>query len=261
MRRVILESPFGSPSAQRIQANILYARACVRDCLNYGESAYASHLFFTQEGILRDEIPEERKLGIEAGFAWHDAAEYSVMYIDRGLSKGMQEGLENAKSIGKTIVKRQLRDPETKPQITVTELAGHARIEVSLDVGTVKGFAAPGGSEIFEEWVSNSEAALSVLGDSVPNGRIAVIDHLLIKPMWRFAGFGTVLLRTFVGAAKANTVLMPVPQGHDGIDYVQFLEKSGFRTIGERHNSGVVLMALELDPEAVSLADALKAAA
>jgi hypothetical protein len=35
-----------------------------------GESPIASHLLYTQPGILKDDVPEERPLGIEAGLAW-----------------------------------------------------------------------------------------------------------------------------------------------------------------------------------------------
>lgn len=43
---------------------------CMRDCLERGEARIASHLRYAQPGILRDGVPEERRLGIEAGFAW-----------------------------------------------------------------------------------------------------------------------------------------------------------------------------------------------
>jgi hypothetical protein len=35
-----------------------------------GEAPIASHLLYTQPGVLRDEIPEERRHGIDAGLAW-----------------------------------------------------------------------------------------------------------------------------------------------------------------------------------------------
>lgn len=48
MRRVILESPF----AGHVESNIEYARACIRDSLLRGEAPLASHLLYTQPGIL-----------------------------------------------------------------------------------------------------------------------------------------------------------------------------------------------------------------
>lgn len=65
MKLVILESPF----AGDVKRNILYARMCVRDSLGRGEAPIASHLLYTQSGILNDNLPEERQWGIDAGLA------------------------------------------------------------------------------------------------------------------------------------------------------------------------------------------------
>lgn len=92
MRRVILESPY----AGDIDANVKYARACVRDSLQRGEAPIASHLLYTQEGVLRDEEPVERQRGIDAGLAWLSAANATVVYKDNGISSGMRHGIETA---------------------------------------------------------------------------------------------------------------------------------------------------------------------
>lgn len=55
-RLVILETPF----AGDIKKNIEYARACMKDCFKRGEFPFASHLLYTQEGIL-DEILQKRE--------------------------------------------------------------------------------------------------------------------------------------------------------------------------------------------------------
>lgn len=86
MIRVLLESPYGGD----IDRNVEYARLCVRDSLARGEAPIASHLLYTQKGILDDDIPEERQLGINAGLAWKEVAEKHVFYIDYGYSPGMQ---------------------------------------------------------------------------------------------------------------------------------------------------------------------------
>lgn len=106
MRLVIVESPF----AGDVETNIKYARACVRDSLLRGESPIASHLLYTQEGILNDNIDEERKHGIDAGLAWRKVAQASVVYIDLGISKGMEYGIAAAKSSGVEIEYRRLSD-------------------------------------------------------------------------------------------------------------------------------------------------------
>ncbi|MFA5124483.1 MAG: hypothetical protein WC473_01470 [Patescibacteria group bacterium] len=105
---VLVESPF----AGEIAKNVRYARACIHDCLIRGEYPFASHLFYTQTGILRDEIPGERKLGIDAGLAWGKKADKTVVYMDLGLSQGMQYGIKAAKEADRPIEFRYLPDWE-----------------------------------------------------------------------------------------------------------------------------------------------------
>jgi len=104
MKLVVVESPY----AGDFQRNILYARALYRYCLEQGWAPYASHLNYTQPGVLDDDIPEERTLGIEAGQAWGDAADLRVIGMDYGMSKGMQYGLERAEAIDQEIHKIHL---------------------------------------------------------------------------------------------------------------------------------------------------------
>jgi hypothetical protein len=89
---VVLESPYAGNSEE----NVRYARAAMADCLHKGEAPFASHLLYTQPGVLRDHDPTERRLGIDAGFSWGRWASYRVFYMDRGLSGGMVEGLQQA---------------------------------------------------------------------------------------------------------------------------------------------------------------------
>lgn len=111
MRRVILESPYAGSFFQRY-LNRRYARKCVRDSLMRGEAPIASHLLYTQPGILNDKIPDERKLGIEAGLVWRHAAKASVVYIDRGVSSGMDYGIKAARAAGRPVELRSLYGKE-----------------------------------------------------------------------------------------------------------------------------------------------------
>lgn len=104
MRRVIIESPY----AGDVERNIAYARACLRDCLLRGEAPIASHLLYTQPGVLDDNVLEERRLGIEAGLAWGDLAEATIVYTDHGISRGMQYGIDRAEQKGRPIEYRKL---------------------------------------------------------------------------------------------------------------------------------------------------------
>lgn len=106
MRRVILESPF----AGDVESNIAYARECVRDCLLRGEAPIASHLLYTQPGVLDDDVPAERQHGIDAGLAWGSVAEATVVYCDRGISRGMKYGIANAEAAGRPVEMRWFRD-------------------------------------------------------------------------------------------------------------------------------------------------------
>lgn len=94
MKKVILESPY----AGDVERNIKYARMCVKDSLNRGEAPIASHLLYTQEGILDDTIENERMQGIVAGLQWKDVADLQVFYIDYGFSKGMMYAFYFAKN-------------------------------------------------------------------------------------------------------------------------------------------------------------------
>lgn len=101
---IILESPF----AGNVKENIKYARRCMRDCFMKGEYPFASHLLYTQEGVLDDNEISERNLGINAGLEWGKHAFKTVVYTDLGISKGMKFGIELAKKEERTIEYRKL---------------------------------------------------------------------------------------------------------------------------------------------------------
>lgn len=105
-RLVIIESPF----AGDVEKNTRYARACVRDSLLRGEAPIASHLLYTQEGILNDDVPAERQHGIDAGLAWRTVAQASVVYTDLGISKGMEYGIKAAQDAGVPVEYRKLEE-------------------------------------------------------------------------------------------------------------------------------------------------------
>lgn len=117
MKLVIIESPLSG----NFKENKDYARKCMRDSLMKGEAPYASHLLYDQEGILDDTILEERELGIKAGFYWGDAADYIVVYIDKGISSGMVRGIKKADNIGKEIYYRSLEQGEVRNRWAVTQ--------------------------------------------------------------------------------------------------------------------------------------------
>lgn len=105
-KRVIVETPY----AGDVKTNPIYLRACMRDCLLRGEAPFASHALYTQEGVLDDTVPAEREHGIQACFAWRQAAELTVVYTDRGISRGMQYGIDHARETCSPVDFRSLPD-------------------------------------------------------------------------------------------------------------------------------------------------------
>lgn len=104
MKRVLIESPFAGDCA----ANLEYLRRCIMDCIHRGEAPFASHGFYTQ--FLNDDVPAERALGMEAGWAWGTVAQLVAVYADRGVSVGMELGIDRAQAAGIPITYRYLRD-------------------------------------------------------------------------------------------------------------------------------------------------------
>ena len=102
-RRVIIESPYAGDA----ETNVAYGRSCLWDSLLRQESPFASHLLYTQ--VLDDKIPEQREMGIRLALSWYDVADLCAVYVDRGISRGMQLGMDYASSIGLKIEKRRIK--------------------------------------------------------------------------------------------------------------------------------------------------------
>lgn len=102
--RVIVESPFAGGFA-----NVRYGRECLRDCIDRGESPFASHLLYTQKGLLNDSIRSERDKGMAAAAAWLEVADCVCVYMDLGITPGMVAGIIHAARLGKVVKLRWLR--------------------------------------------------------------------------------------------------------------------------------------------------------
>jgi hypothetical protein len=87
---VIIESPYAGDRC----VNTKYAQRCMKDSLTRGEAPFLSHLLYTQ--CLEDTIPEDRKLGMEAGWTFIERSDRTVVYTDYGISSGMKGGIEIA---------------------------------------------------------------------------------------------------------------------------------------------------------------------
>lgn len=113
---VCIESPFAGRGTNWLERrydafmNLRYARACLRDSLMRGESPFASHLLYTQRGVLRDGVQTERKHGIDAGLRFQEVAAFVAVYIDRDITPGMKLAIAQAERNGKRVKFRSLVD-------------------------------------------------------------------------------------------------------------------------------------------------------
>ena len=102
---VLLVSPFGGSSEDK-RRNLSYARRCARHCLDLGEAPFGAHLIYPQ--LLDDDFAPHRSKGITAGLSWASLAVRAVVYVDHGITSGMQEEIKHCRLEGKPIVERNL---------------------------------------------------------------------------------------------------------------------------------------------------------
>lgn len=109
----LIESPYaGTP--EEILENEAYARHAVKDCLSKNEIPFASHILYTQPGVLDDTQSAQRRLGIEAGLIMGQLCQKTALYEDRGITLGMEEGVERAMSFGRSVEHRNLNKEPSK---------------------------------------------------------------------------------------------------------------------------------------------------
>jgi|GEM_PF-1890098 hypothetical protein len=144
-RFVDIESPYagaslgkGSAGVREVLRNIRYTRACMRDSLLRGEIPFASHLVYTQSGILDDNVPQERHLGIMAGKELIEKLNAStVVYTDLGISKGMELGIKMAQESGRSIEYRSLGEGWKNALNSLEDLHSHNRIWIARFINGV----------------------------------------------------------------------------------------------------------------------------
>lgn len=125
---VIVESRYQG----NVEKHIRYMRACMRDCLLRGEAPYASHGLYTQPGVLRDEIPGERSLGLLAGEAFHNLIPNRAVYVDVGWSEQVERQYRRAKDEKLNVDVRKL-GPDWEREHSQRCLEGEARLHWGSD--------------------------------------------------------------------------------------------------------------------------------
>ena len=153
MGRVILESPLAGQSglpasfpafahglSARLEErrNERYARRAMRELLKEGYAPFASHLIYAQPGVLDDGDPQERKIGMEAGFRWIERADRTVVYLDRGVSSGMRAGIEAAREAGRPIEYRKLGAGVSSVEAPDASVSGEHGDPASVKVGSAR---------------------------------------------------------------------------------------------------------------------------
>jgi hypothetical protein len=101
MKRIVIESPY----AGDVERNTDYARRAMGWALRQGVAPFASHLLYTQPGVLDDSVPDERTAGIEAGLAFVRDCDETWVFIDHGISRGMEYGIGAARKAGRPVRK------------------------------------------------------------------------------------------------------------------------------------------------------------
>jgi len=94
---VVIESPYlgGLPAA------VTYARLALLDAYRRLETPHASHLLGPQ--VLDDKSEDDRNLGMAAGWRPYDLGARCAVYIDLGITRGMQHGIEYAKKCRRAV--------------------------------------------------------------------------------------------------------------------------------------------------------------
>lgn len=106
-RRVVyVATPWRTAPGHDRAARVAYVRRAVKDSLDRGESPVAPHLML--HGVLDDDRPSERQIGIDAGLAVLGAVERLVVYEDHGITDGMEAEIEAAREMGMPIEYRRL---------------------------------------------------------------------------------------------------------------------------------------------------------
>jgi hypothetical protein len=113
--------------------NRRYRDAAIRDSCLRGEQPFASHRMY--DGPLDDLNPSERNLGIVAGFAWGELAEKRIVYVDLGVTRGMEAGIREAERLRQPVEIRRVPGWRGRGPEHVSVALGRALLDVHAKAG------------------------------------------------------------------------------------------------------------------------------
>lgn len=103
---IVLESPWAG--LQDFPKAKAYLKTCIRDCLWRNEIPWASHAILAWTEALDEFDPDQRYEGIEWNKQMILKAEYTVFYLDHGMTEGMKNAYIWAVLNNKKVLKRKL---------------------------------------------------------------------------------------------------------------------------------------------------------
>lgn len=187
MELVIIESPYASGATdgaegkvEDVARNRAYLQQCIRDSILRGEAPFASHQMYTD--ALSDLRPEERAKGISAGLHWGKHAVRTVVYIDCGVSPGMEYGISDAHKNKRAVEYRQLSEWTNCLHIRLSTAAAVARYRCLDCKAEWTGIVTvPAGFRTWREYVADYSRQLDAMGSATTGPALLLFDDLTSK--------------------------------------------------------------------------------
>lgn len=97
---VIIESPFRADHVRKIEHNVAFGLRVCKLAISEGLAPFGSHLFFP--GLLDDNDPDERRIGIECGWSIgvHADQVWFCLRLGEKMSEGMRISHSRYKELG-----------------------------------------------------------------------------------------------------------------------------------------------------------------
>lgn len=105
-RLVIIESPYSNDDLTMVNRHTLYAKQCLKDSFKRGEAPFSSHILYSD--ALNYRVRIDKDIGLISHVSWIAVCDLVAVYVDFGLSEGMQLAVNVAKIKHKRIEYRTI---------------------------------------------------------------------------------------------------------------------------------------------------------